>query len=174
MGLPLFLKEFLPIGITGVVIAAYFSAIMSTADSCLIASSGNLVNDIIQKHFLPNVADKVIIRVSQVVTLVLGVIAVTLAIQFTTVLDAILYAYAFMVSGLFVPTLGALFWKRHTSAGAFWAILCGGGTTLLLQSKLIRLPQFVERIGFSMSLYGILVSLLVFVTVSLVTQPNRK
>ncbi len=33
MGLPLLLKEVLPAGVTGMLLAAYFSAIMSTADS---------------------------------------------------------------------------------------------------------------------------------------------
>ena len=37
MGLPLLIKTVLPVGLTGVVVAAYFSAIMSTADSCLMA-----------------------------------------------------------------------------------------------------------------------------------------
>ncbi len=47
MGVPILLREVLPVGVTGIVIASYFSAIMSTADSCIIASSGNFVNDLI-------------------------------------------------------------------------------------------------------------------------------
>ena len=49
VALPMLLRDVLPIGITGIVIAAYFSAIMSTAVSSLIASSGNFVNDILEK-----------------------------------------------------------------------------------------------------------------------------
>lgn len=66
-GLPLLIKNVLPVGIAGVVIAAYFSAIMSTADSCLMASSGNIVNDIIQRFFMPNASTKTMIRMSQIV-----------------------------------------------------------------------------------------------------------
>ncbi|HDP93966.1 MAG TPA: sodium:solute symporter family protein, partial [Candidatus Aminicenantes bacterium] len=40
MGMPMMIKTALPAGVTGIVIAAYFSAIMSTADSCMMASSG--------------------------------------------------------------------------------------------------------------------------------------
>jgi len=54
MGMPMLLRDVLPIGITGIIIASYFSAIMSTADSCLIASSGNFVNDVLEKYFLKN------------------------------------------------------------------------------------------------------------------------
>ncbi len=46
-GLPLLLKNILPAGIMGLMLSAYFSAILSTADSCLMAASGNVVTDII-------------------------------------------------------------------------------------------------------------------------------
>jgi SSS family solute:Na+ symporter len=35
------------------------------------------------------------------------------------VLELMLYSYAFMVSGLFIPVLGALFWKKSHPIGAF-------------------------------------------------------
>lgn len=50
LGLPLLIKNILPVGLTGVVMAAYFSAVLSTADSCLMAASGNVVGDLIPKH----------------------------------------------------------------------------------------------------------------------------
>ncbi len=164
MGLPLLLKNYLPIGITGIVIASYFSAIMSTADSCLMASSGNIVNDILQRYVFPKAPDRKIMQLSQLVTLLIGLAAVIIAAQFEKVLDAILYAYGFMVSGLFVPTLGAYFWKKSTAAGAFWGMLVGGGCTLLLQLEVLRLPESWEALKFNPCLYGILASAVVFVT----------
>lgn len=49
MAVPLLIKTVLPAGLTGIVVAAYFSAVMSTADSCLMAASGNFVNDLFEK-----------------------------------------------------------------------------------------------------------------------------
>ncbi len=43
LGLPLLLVHVLPVGLLGILMSAYFSAIMSTADSCLMASSGNVL-----------------------------------------------------------------------------------------------------------------------------------
>ncbi|MGM0530574.1 MAG: sodium:solute symporter family protein, partial [Bacteroidota bacterium] len=51
MGLPLLLRTVLPVGLMGLMMSAYFSAIMSTADSCLMASSGNVLTDILDKIF---------------------------------------------------------------------------------------------------------------------------
>jgi solute:Na+ symporter, SSS family len=174
MGLPLFLKHHLPIGVAGIVIAAYFSAIMSTADSCLMASSGNVVNDILQRYFLKHLPDKKIMRISQYVTLLIGVAAVIVAAQFEKVLTVILYAYGFMVSGLFVPTLGAYFWKRGNGVGAFWGMLSGGTTTILLQTNAITLPQKLHVIGLNPCFYGMLVSAIIFISFSILFKTTAK
>ncbi len=164
MGLPMLIKSVLPAGLMGIVVAAYFSAIMSTADSCLMASSGNFVNDLLQRSRLKNSSDRTIIRISQVATGLIGVLAVLLAALSEDVLGAILHAYAFLVSGLFVPTLGAYFWRRATPAGALSAMLLGGGTTLTLIVTGLDLPA-----GLDASIFGISLSAIVFVIVSLIT-----
>lgn len=161
MGVPMLIKEVLPIGVTGIVIASYFSAIMSTADSCMMASSGSLVKDIIEKYFVKDLSDKASMRLSEIATLGIGLLALVLAGKFNTVLNAILYAYSFMVSGLFVPTLGAYFWPRASSAGAFWSMLAGGGVCLGLM-----LTGHKEPAGLDASFYGIISSLLVLAAVS--------
>lgn len=168
MGLPTLIREVLPMGVTGIVVAAYFSAIMSTADSCLMASSSNIVNDIIQRYFVKNAPERTIMRLSMIVTLIIGAMAVLMASKFTTVLDAILYAYAFMVSGLFIPTLGAYFWRRSSSKGAFWGMLSGGTFTLITLVSGVKMP-----LGLDASFYGIALSAIVFVTFSILF-PDRK
>ncbi len=170
-GLPMLIRDMLPIGVTGIIIAAYFSAIMSTADSCMMASSGNIVNDVIQRHIKPELSHKSLMRVSQIVTLIIGVGAMIIAASFTMVLDAILHAYAFMVSGLFIPTLGAYFWKRASSAGALGAMLIGGGVTMLLQ--LMGWIYGWEH-GLDYTVYGIICSLISFVVISLLIPDERE
>ena len=97
------------------------------------------------------------VLISQVATLVIGLLALLIAVSFTSVLDAILHAYSFMVSGLLVPTLGAYFLKRSSSTAAFWSMLTGGSTTLAMKIFHLELP-----LGLDQTLAGILVSALVF------------
>lgn len=172
MAMPMLIRDILPVGVTGIVIASYFSAIMSTADSCLMASSGNLVNDILERYCILTISSKQSIRLSMIATLVIGVAAVVLAAQFQMVLNAILYTYSFMVAGLFVPTLGALFWKRGSSLGAVAGMIIGGSISLFLLTGFLELPGPVEDIGLDASLYGILCSFVAYVSVSLI-YPNR-
>jgi len=177
MAMPMLIRDILPVGVTGIVIASYFSAIMSTADSCMMASSGNFTNDIISR-FIPasRASDRRLVRISMFVTLVVGLLAFLLAVRFTTVLGAILQAYAFMVSGLFIPTLGAFFWKRASSAGALAGMAGGGSLTLLLIAGVLQLPDGLQALGLDPALYGIIFSALLFVPVSLTfpdTQANQ-
>lgn len=164
LGVPMLLTTILPAGLAGIVVASYFSAIMSTADSCLIASSGNLVSDVLQRSRWRIGEQSVLVRASQAATLLVGVGAVVIASRFTMVLDAILQAYSFLVAGLFVPTLGAYFWKRASARAAFWAMLAGGSTTLALLLTGVPSP-----LGLDPSFWGILVSAAVFIPLSLAT-----
>lgn len=169
MGVPLLLKTVLPAGITGIVVASYFSAIMSTADSCLIASSGNFVKDILRQNLLKNASVTKMMRASQLMTLIVGTVAILLAGYFSNVLDAILYAYAFLVSGLFIPTLGAYFWPRGTSTAAFWGMISGGGTTLIFIATDITLPA-----GLDPTFYGIVISAVIYIALSLVSGHSNR
>jgi solute:Na+ symporter, SSS family len=165
MALPMLLRDILPVGVSGFVLAAYFSAVMSTADSCLIASSGNFVNDLIEKILPGEISHKAMIRISQVVTLAIGILALILASAFTTILDLILNAYAFMVSGLFIPTIAAYFLKKHDPTAALLSMIMGGTTTLILISMQIKIIWDLDP-----SVIGIFVSLITFLIVRAVNK----
>jgi solute:Na+ symporter, SSS family len=167
-GLPMLLRTVLPVGFLGVMMAAYFSAILSTADSCLMASSGNVVTDIIGRFtpFDPNSSK--FVKLSQVVTLIIGALALLLAGTMTNVLDLMLDSYAFMVSGLFVPVIGALYWSKSTPTGAMTAMIVGGFTTIGLRYSGIELPYELDP-----NVFGISASAISFIAVSLMTNESK-
>ncbi len=168
MGLPMLLRTILPVGLMGLMMSAYFSAIMSTADSCLMAASGNFVTDILDRFFNISGNHKKFLRTSQFMTLILGVFALLLATNMQNVLELMLYSYAFMVSGLFVPVIGAFYWKRSSSIAAFWAMLLGGGTTITLIITSVKLPLDLDA-----NIFGITASLIVFILLSIIFPSNN-
>ena len=168
MGLPLLLKHALPIGLMGLMMSAYFSAIMSTADSCLMAASGNVVTDIMGGWLPLDIAEDKLLRISQVMTLLLGIVAVLLATMMTNVLDLMLYSYAFMVSGLLAPTLGALFWPRSSALAAIVAMVLGGTVTVGLTLSHLELPY-----GLDANIFGLSASIAVFILLSLLFPRKR-
>ena len=167
MGLPVLLNTVLPVGLLGLMLSAYFSAILSTADSCLVAASGNVQTDILSRFINFNQETKAQLRVSQIVTLSIGALALLLATYMTNVLDLMLYSYAFMVSGLFVPVLAALYTKKPNPSAAIASMILGGSTTLTLVVTDWTLP-----FGLDANIFGILMSVIVYFV--LATILNRK
>jgi SSS family solute:Na+ symporter len=157
MGLPLLLRSIMPVGLMGLVLSAYFSAILSTADSCLMASSSNLMHDLIQKIFPRAVSQKSVMHWSKLLTLLLGVVAVLIALNLTEVLSLMLYSYAFMVSGLLVPLLAAVFARQRNQTAALVSMFAGGGTTISLIILGTNLPW-----GLDANIFGITASLIAF------------
>lgn len=152
MGLPVLLRTILPVGLTGIVLSAYFSAIMSTADSCLMAASGNIITDILNQHN----SGKIMIF-SQATTLILGVFALFIAWKVPNVLELMLHSYSFMVSGLFIPVIVGIFVKQKSNKGAFWSMLTGGSSTLILIISQVELPFELDA-----NIYGIFVSAITY------------
>jgi SSS family solute:Na+ symporter len=166
LGLPMLLSSILPIGLMGLMMAAYFSAIMSTADSCLMAASGNLMTDVLE--FFGMGGKKSPILRSQFITLIIGIIAIGLATIMQNVLDLMLHSYAFMVSGLLVPVIGTLVCKRPSPTAALAAMTLGGTTTLVLSIYDTSLPLELDAIFF-----GIAVSALAFTIVQTIKSNYR-
>jgi len=166
MGLPLLVRDVLPMGATGLVLAAYLAAIMSTADSCLLASVGNIVDDIVGRTVAPATSERTKLVSSRILTLIVGFGSVSFALYVPRVIDSILLAYSFMVAGLFFPTLGALFWRRASGVAAFWSIVAGGGTTVAL--TVLDIPARLDPVFYGLSVSG---TILVLVTMLF---PNKR
>ena len=156
IGLPVLLRTILPAGFMGLVLASYFSAVMSTADSCLMACSGSFLTDVLRVK--PNGAEMNLseVRSSQLATLGLGVASLVIALFLQNVLNAMLFSYAFMVSGLLVPILFGLFGKRANPVAAIGAMVSGGTLTTFL--SIFEITPF----GLDPNFYGLLIALFVF------------
>ncbi len=153
-GLPLLLRTVLPIGLMGLMMAAYFSAILSTADSCLMAASGNLTTDLLEGFGIRRSS----IRGSQFFTLIIGAVAVSIALYMENVLELMLHSYAFMVGGLLVPVVAMLVVKKPHPHAATSSMLFGGFTTLGLTLWGVALPGGLDPV-----FYGLISASLAFV-----------
>jgi SSS family solute:Na+ symporter len=168
MGLPLLLRTILPVGLMGLMMAAYFSAVMSTADSCIMAASGNIESDILKKIRPLLKSKRARLIQSQLITLGIGLLGLLIALRMENVLELMLHSYAFMVSGLFVPVLGAFFTKRGSATAAFWAMITGGTTTLTLTLLSVKLPY-----GLDPNIFGITAAAICFLLLSMLFPGRR-
>ncbi|GAB6281038.1 MAG: sodium:solute symporter family protein [Thermovirga sp.] len=164
---PMMIVTILPIGLSGLVVAAYMAAVLSTADSCLIGSVAIFTNDIYRKLMNPKATDKQLMKVNRLAVLIMGAFAIGLAYRIPRVIDLVMYAYTFGAAGLFFPMLALLFWRRATATGAFWSILLGGGSAIVW--SVMGNPG-----GYSGSYIGWAVSFAAIVLISLMTQHSKE
>ncbi|MFI1413608.1 sodium:solute symporter [Streptomyces sp. NPDC020707] len=160
-------KDELPVGVRGLVLAAALAAVMSTSSGALIACATVANNDIwsrlrgvVRRDGDTGEHDEV--RGNRAFILVMGLAVIGTAIALNNVVEALTVAYNLLVGGLLVPILGGLLWKRGTAQGALAAVAVGGLAVVGLMATygiLANEPVY----------YGLLSSLAVYVIVSLLT-----
>ncbi|MFD9092493.1 sodium:solute symporter [Streptomyces collinus] len=165
-------KDELPVGVRGLVLAAALAAVMSTSSGALIACATVANNDIWSRlrgavrrdgdaHGEPH--DEV--RGNRVFILIMGIAVIGTAIALNNVVEALTVAYNLLVGGLLVPILGGLLWKRGTVQGALASVIVGGLAVIGLMAGygiLANEPVY----------YGLLASLAAYVALSLATRPT--
>ncbi|MEV0963519.1 MULTISPECIES: sodium:solute symporter [unclassified Streptomyces] len=163
-------KDALPLGVRGLVLAAALAAVMSTSSGALIACATVANNDIWQRlrGAVTRRADggpHDEVKGNRLFILAMGVAVVGIAIALNNVVEALTVAYNLLVGGLLVPILGGLLWKRGTVHGALSSVVVGGLAVIALMAKFGILAN--EPIY-----YGLLASLVTYVAVSLATRPT--
>ncbi|NED31797.1 sodium:solute symporter [Streptomyces sp. SID8499] len=168
-------KDELPIGVRGLVLAAALAAVMSTSSGALIACATVANNDIWSRlrgavrpggeahDEAAEAHDEV--RDNRLFILVMGLAVIGTAIALNDVVEALTVAYNLLVGGLLVPILGGLLWRRGTAQGALASVIVGGLAVIGLMAGygiLANEPVY----------YGLLASLAAYLVVSLATRPT--
>lgn len=111
--------ELFPHGLKGLVLIGVLSAIMSTADISVLTGSASLTKDIYQRYFHPEASEKTLMRVGLAASLFVGVLGAVFGWFTQDIMNILLITFTINSAGLFLPTIGAFFWKKSCSAGAF-------------------------------------------------------
>ena len=108
------------------------------------------------------------VLVSRASTLLVGVGVLAASIVVNDVVGALTVAYDLLTGALFVPIVGALFWRRATAAGALASMAAGSAAVVIF---MVRDGLFAN----TPIIWGLVASLVAFVVVSLLTPgPSRE
>lgn len=123
---PYFIGTELPIGVTGLVVAALAAAAISSLDSDMNCLSAIVVEDY-YKRFRPNSTDKQQLRVGRWVVVVTGVASIGIAMLYVVwggegVLGAVFSLYAIFSAGIVGIFLLGLFSRRANKQGLYIGI----------------------------------------------------
>ncbi|MBK5000360.1 sodium:solute symporter [Pseudomonas sp. S31] len=153
------IKSALPDGIRGLLLAAALAAMMSTASAALLAASTTLTEDMLPKL---RGGKQSSLGLNRLVTLLTGLVVLGIALVVSDVISALTLAYNLLVGGMLVPLIGAIFWKRATTAGAIASMSLGFVTALVF--------MFKDGLDANTPIYySLAIGLVSFVVVSLVS-----
>jgi SSS family solute:Na+ symporter len=124
--LPQLVIKILPTGLIGVLVAAVSAAVMSTASGTIIASSTIIVNDFILFKSTKNRTEKEKIKLTRIVTCIVGFIAILISLFLQDIIVALDVAYAILSGSIFIPVIAALFWKRVPARVALTSMVISG------------------------------------------------
>jgi SSS family solute:Na+ symporter len=122
--------EFLPAGLMGLMIAAMFSATMSTLSADYNVMASVITEDVYRRLFDPKATQRRLLLVGRLSTLVVGLLTVCIGMLLVTTAQRGLFEVMVTVFGLFVgpmllPTLAGLVSRRLTARGATAGIIAG-------------------------------------------------
>lgn len=171
---PLLIHDLLPVGLVGIVFAAFLAALMSSVDSYLNSAATIWTKDIYQALFKPNESDRHYMLVGKifiVIFLVGGVLLSPVAGKFPSI-----YGYFQTVFSIFQGPLLAiislgLLWPRANGAGASAGLILGvmtSSTLFWIKDLVFTAPEPFLYIAW----WAFCAAVVTTVIVSLLTKPD--
>ncbi len=123
---PWLIKNFIPVGVKGLILAALAAAIVSSLASMLNSTSTIFTMDIYKSHFNKNASDAEMVSVGRITAVVALVIAIIIAPQLGSLGQVFIFIqeYTGVVSpGILAVFLMGLFYKKATNNGAIWGAI---------------------------------------------------
>ncbi len=183
MSAPLLARSF-GIIFFAIISAIAFATILGTVSGLILASSGAVAHDIMDKYMGMKLTDRKKVNAGKIAAAGVGVIAMILGILFKNMNVSYLVGWAFAVaaSANLPAILMILFWKKTTARGVVASISTGliSSLTLILLSQktfneVYNIPDVTAPIQINNpAIFSVPLSFLVLIIVSLLTQPKQQ
>ena len=165
---PELLLKYTPAVFAALIISGALAAAMSTGDSQLHATSTMLATDVYKKYVNKKADENAMYNVAKVGVIIIGLASVVFALTRPTALADLLVLSNGGVAVLVPAVIGGLYWKRATREAAIASIVIGE-LLMITMTFILKAAPF----GLSGALWSMMISLVIFVGVSLVTKPQE-
>jgi Na+/proline symporter len=122
---PMVAAKILGVGGAILVFVIVFSALASSLDSLLAATSDLILRDIYRGHINPDADDEKLRKMAKIIILLLGVITWLICLPRISTLGSLLQFMGAFVASTIWPIIAGLYWKRANADGAFLAMAIG-------------------------------------------------
>ena len=123
--IPMILQRGMNPFLASIFIAGIVAAGMSTIDGILVTTTGAVTRDIYQKIINKDATDETVMKLSKVVTVIIGIIVICFGVFHPgSIFEINLFAFSGMAIFV-VPILFGIYWKKATAKGAVAAVIVG-------------------------------------------------
>ncbi|WP_298541685.1 sodium:solute symporter [uncultured Aquimarina sp.] len=176
---PVLLFQLLPVGVLGLVVAGLMAAMMSSVSATFNSASTLVTMDFV-KQLKPELNSKQLVRVGQITTVILVVLAISWVPFIESVSDS-LWTYLQLVIAYTCPpavstfVLG-LFWKRANGNGSIVSLLTGFSLAVLmiLSQTFDWVPAVNELHFLAKATWLFVICVVLHMIVSLATKPQSE
>jgi SSS family solute:Na+ symporter len=165
--LPMVIRDLIPAGLKGLMIAGLLAAFMSTFSGTINAAAAYLVNDVYKRYANRTATDRHYVRASYFASILVVIVGCTAGYYIPSVHAATNWIVAALWGGYAAPNVLKWHWWRFNGWGYFWGMMAGIGGAIVL----LEIPSIKPLTAFPLLL---LVSLLGSVVGSLVTPAERE
>ena len=123
--LPTVLRDYIPAGILGLLLAGLLAALMSNFAATLNAAPAYIVNDIYKRFFNPNMAPKSQVRWSRIASVVVLIIGVLFGALTTSITEVMMWIVGGLYGGYVMANVLKWYWWRFNGYGYFWGMMAG-------------------------------------------------
>lgn len=123
--LPIVLRDYIPAGVVGLLLAGLLAALMSNFAATLNAAPAYIVNDIYKRFFNPNMAPKAQVQWSRIASLVVLVIGVAFGALTTSITEVMMWIVGGLYGGYVMANVLKWYWWRFNGYGYFWGMMAG-------------------------------------------------
>lgn len=123
--LPLAMREFIPVGLLGLLISALLAAFMSTYAATVNAAPAYVVNDIYKRYLNPTASEKTYVRVSYATSIIVVVVGTAFGFLTDSLNDVVQWIVTALYGGYAAANMLKWIWWRFNSYGYFWGMTAG-------------------------------------------------
>jgi len=128
----------IPTGLTGLLLAGLLAAFMSTFAATVNAGPAYVVNDIYKRFINPNASNKVQVRMSYVVSVLVVGIGILFGYQAENIFNVTMWIVGGLFGGYVAANVLRWHWWRFNGYGFFWGLITGIAGALFVPSLVQR------------------------------------
>jgi Na+/proline symporter len=164
--LPHIIRNLLPVGLVGLVLAGLMAAFMSNYAATINAAPAYVVNDIYKRFINPHAEERTYVRLSYITTVAFVIIGFAFGFIVESINQVTLWIVSALYGGYTASNILKWYWWRFNGHGYFWGMMAGIAASVILPFAFPEIPAITAFVPvFAVSLVGCIVG-------SLLTRPE--